>query len=111
MARCSNMLAVTMLASQWSQIARHLNVLNVQRFYLRGHVRGPLPGLKGEVVDVGTAGVLPAMLVIHAGQVPRPWEQLLHGALGNVARCTGPQAKNSRYFTRLLKQFRILPLG
>lgn len=53
---------------------------------LRGRVGDPLRGLQGEVIDVGTASVLPAMLVVYPGQVPGPWEQLLHGALGNVAR-------------------------
>lgn len=42
--------------------------------------------LQGQVVVQGASGVLPTVLFVHPGQIPRPREQLLHSALGHV-RC------------------------
>lgn len=69
-------------AVMWSAAVAHLERL---RTHLCSTAAANTLRLRREVQ--GPPGVLPAELVVHSGQVPRPWEQVVRGASRDVVSC------------------------
>lgn len=96
--RAGNMLrrqGHTSLTSQagvmWTAAVAHLERL---RTHLCSTAAANTLWLRREVQ--GPPGVLPAELVIHSGQVPRPWEQVVRRASRDVVSCQRRQRRHGQ---------------